>query len=134
MADTPDQAPVRTAVAPRMTQLLDPETGEPYVGRRGRPSGALDLVNADMRALIRASLDDLDPVRYLTALAQSEVPSDRTAYVGLLSRTIPTEIKGSVGGNFVLEVVNYAALQQQQQADTARTVDMPTPAHNPLLD
>lgn len=134
MADTPDQTvPARTAVAPRMTQLLDPETGEPYVGRRGRPSGALDLVNADMRALIRASLDDLDPVRYLTALAQSEVPSDRTAYVGLLSRTIPTEIKGSVGGNFVLEVVNYAALQQQQQqADAARTIDMPV--HSALLD
>jgi hypothetical protein len=78
------------------------------------------------------ALRDIGGPDYFRALALSEVPSDRTAFVGLVSKSMPTEVKGEVGGNFVLEIVNYAALQHAQAADAARTIEMP--ARSALLD
>jgi hypothetical protein len=127
MAD--DSAP--PARAPRETRLLDPDTGEPYVGKGGRPYGATDIINSDIRKMLTTSLQMLGGADYFAALGVSEVPSDRSAYTSLIGRCIPTEIKGELQGNYVLEIVNYAALQQRE-ADEARTIDMP--AQHPLLD
>jgi hypothetical protein len=128
MATSPNPAPVTQL---KETRLLDPDTGEPYVSRRGRPAGAGDIVNSDLRALVHTALHHAGGAEYLYALAHSEVPSDRTAFVGLVSRCMPTEIKGSVQGNFTLEVVNYAQ-QAQALLDAQRTIDA-APIDNPLL-
>ena len=118
--------------------LLDPETGEPYVSARGRKWGTVDLVDGDMRAHIHAAYASAGGPEYLRALAVSNTPSDRTAFMSLLGKLVPTEIKGSLAGNFTLELVNYA----QQQAQPM-TIDMPEPAqvpaprqhaHSPLLE
>jgi len=106
--------------------LRDPDTGEPYVSARGRKWGAVDLVDGDMRTHIRAAYDSAGGVEYLRALAVSDVPSDRNGFLALLGKLVPTEIKGSVAGNFTLELVNYA---QQNQA---LTIDMV--ASSPLLE
>jgi hypothetical protein len=107
--------------------LLDPETGEPYVSARGRKWGSVDLVDGDMRAHIHAAYASAGGPEYLRALAVSSTPSDRTAFMGLLGKLVPTEIKGSLAGNFTLELVNYA-----QQVPQPLTIDMP--AHSPLLE
>jgi hypothetical protein len=127
------------APAPKPTAvLLDPETGEPYVSARGRKWGAVDLVDGDMRAHIHAAYTSAGGPEYLRALAVSNTPSDRTAFMALLGKLVPTEIKGSMVGNFTLELVNYAQQQAQQL-----TIDMPEPAqvqaprqhtHSPLLE
>jgi hypothetical protein len=105
--------------------LLDPETGEPYVSSRGRKWGNVDLVDGDMRAHIHAAYASAGGPEYLRALAVSSTPSDRTAFMGLLGKLVPTEIKGSLAGNFTLELVNYA-----QQVPL--TIDMA--ASSPLLE
>jgi hypothetical protein len=106
--------------------LLDPETGEPYVSARGRKWGAVDLIDGDMRAHIHAAYASAGGPEYLRALAVSNTPSDRTAFMSLLGKLVPTEIKGSMSGNFTLELVNYA-----QQAPM-QVVDMV--ASSPLLE
>jgi hypothetical protein len=106
--------------------LLDPDTGEPYVSSRGGRWGRVDLVDGDMRAHIMAAYQSAGGVEYLRALAVSDVPSDRTCFMGLLGKLVPTEIKGSLAGNFTLELVNYATQQPQM------IIDMPM--HSPLLD
>lgn len=107
-------AKTQTALAPAPSParpssvLLDPETGAPYTSRRGRPWGSIDLVDGDMRAHIHAAYLHAGGPAYLHAMAVSDTPSDRTAYMGLLGKLVPTEIKGSLNGNFTVELVNYA--------------------------
>jgi hypothetical protein len=105
--------------------LLDPDTGEPYVSARGRKWGSIDLVDGDVRAQINAALVSVGGAEYFRALAVSDVPSDRTCFVNLVAKTMPTEVKGSLGGNFVLELVNYATKAQ------AEVIEM---ASSPLLE
>jgi hypothetical protein len=108
--------------------LLDPETGEPYRDARGRAWGQIDLVDGDMRAHIMAAYRSAGGAEYLRALAVSDVPSDRTGFIGLLGKLVPTEIKGSLAGGFTLELVNYAV----QQAQVPLTIDMAETS--PLLE
>jgi hypothetical protein len=81
-----------------------------------------------MRAQIQAAYASAGGVEYLRALAVSHTPSDRTAFMGLLGKLVPTEIKGSMSGNFTLELVNYA----QPPAPVPLTIDMV--ASSPLLE
>lgn len=104
---------------------MDPDTGEPYVSARGRKWGSIDLVDGDVRAQITAALKSVGGAEYFRALAVSDVPSDRTCFVNLVGRTMPTEIKGNLAGGFTLELVSYAP------AKPAEVIEMET---SPLLE
>ncbi len=121
-------APAPTKQPKPAPVLLDPDTGESYVSARGRKWSAIDLVDGDMRAHIMAAYQSAGGVEYLRALAVSDVPSDRTGFLGLLGKLVPTEIKGSLAGGFTLELVNYAV----SQAQVPLTIDMPQTS--PLLE
>lgn len=69
--------------------------GEKRPGQ-GRPKGVPNKVTADLRAAILESFDRLGGVGYLVKVGKK----NQNAYLALVGKVIPTEIKGEVKMSF----------------------------------
>jgi len=110
----------------------DPITGEVLgvpVPRTGSP--------LDVRADIQKAFEVIGGWKYLTTLALSAIPSDRSAFMSLLAKTVPAEVKNSVAMAITVSTINYSAAKAASEviAHAARVdaTDVEYRQH-PLLD
>jgi hypothetical protein len=100
----------------------------------GRPKGAANKINRDIRAMILEALDDVGGPRYLSRQA-IENP---VAFMGLLGKILPTTLASTDGSPIHLhllaaKLMSEEMLQQMQQSPPTINADAANVPAN-LLD
>ena len=88
--------------ADRKIVAVSPRNGQALPAGPGRPKGQKSrLIN--LRDAVLEAFDQVGGVQYLAKLAQG-TQSDRAAFVGLVSKVLPTQINQTVDGGIRLEL------------------------------
>jgi hypothetical protein len=118
--------------APQQEGSTDPVTGE-VLGQPVPGTGS----PLDVRENIRKAFEVAGGWKYLVTLAHSAIPSDRSAFMSLLAKTVPTEVKTDVAMAITVSTINYSAAKAAQaviqHAARQDVTDVESRQH-PLLD
>lgn len=78
----------------------NPKVNPPAAGR-GRPKGAPNKNTKALKDMILGALDKAGGEEYL----QRQADDNPNAFLALIGRVLPTEMKGSLEGNLIVNVV-----------------------------
>jgi hypothetical protein len=106
--------------APLPDGTVDPITGEIHGVPLTATGSPLDVRNNIARAF-----EVLEGWKYLVRMANSAIPSDRSAFMSMLAKTVPAEVKSSVEMAISVSTVNYAAVRAAREViETAARIDV----------
>ena len=77
------------------------EKRKPPAAGKGRPKGAINKNTAAVKDMIKQALEEKGGVTYL----KEQADEHPVAFLALLGRILPTEIKGSLDSTVVIKVV-----------------------------
>lgn len=84
------------------TQAVSPRNGQPTPEPRGRQLGVKNKLT-NLREAVLEAFDQVGGAQYLAQLAKGS-SSDRAAFVGLVSKVLPTQINANVEGGIQVQL------------------------------
>ena len=84
------------------TQAVSPRNGQPTPEPKGRQLGVKNKLT-NLREAVLEAFDQVGGAQYLARLAQGN-SSDRAAFVGLVSKVLPTQINANVEGGIQVQL------------------------------
>jgi hypothetical protein len=99
----------------------------------GRPKGALNNINADVRAMILDALNRVGGERYLARQAEK----NPVAFMSLVGRILPTTVSNADGSPIALHLLAAQLVSKhilEMQIEPPTIVDVEQPQHRNLLD
>ena len=74
---------------------------KPPAAGKGRPKGAVNKTTKALKEMILGALEGAGGEEYL----QRQAEANPSAFLGLIGKVLPTELKNAEGGGFIINVV-----------------------------
>lgn len=108
-------------------QAVSPRNGQPTPEPKGRQLGVKNKLT-NLRDAVLEAFDAVGGAQYLAKLAQG-TSSDRAAFVGLVSKVLPTQINANVEGGIQVQLSwlggrNIGTTQAQTVEQVTQVVDL----------